>query len=627
MLDSLRKLGSSWLGKLMMAFLLVGLAGFGISGVITSIGSTTVARVGGEDISIRDFQRAYNAQLNAVAQQTGAMPTAEQAMAFGVPGAALSRLANNAALAEMAGKMGLGASDQQLGRMLREDPNFAGVLGQFDRANFQRALQANGFTEAEYLKSLKQSAQREQIVKAVFSDIGVPQTALDIVARYTDDKRVLRYFILDPNSVLPPDPPTDDELAAYLKEHQGQYRTTAKRTATFLVLSPQVLAKSVKVSEDEIAAEYERTKANYVAAPTRDVRQAVLKDDAQKQMFSDGQSAGKSFDDLVAEAGLEVTDLGKVTKAGIADTSLADAAFALDEGKFALVPGVTGMRAVTVSNVNPGGQKSLDEVHDQIAASLKAKKSRDEYADVLDQIEELRAALKPLDEIAKRYNLTPTELTITNTGGELQAISDIPATGRTKVATAVFAANQGELTPGIPLGSSLNVWFELNKVEPARDQSVDDARDALVKAITDEKVQTSLEDSAKSAVAQIASGGDIDTIALGLNADLKTSDPITRSGQPNNAKSDITQAVAAAAFDGSDGHVGYAPGANGTFVVFKVDEIVAADAVPAAQIKTALQQSVQDNLLSEFVSAVRDDVGVQVSQGVLNQVIGAGTGN
>ena len=42
----------------MGGFLLVGLAGFGITGVLTSIGTNTVARVGDRDISTLDFQRA-----------------------------------------------------------------------------------------------------------------------------------------------------------------------------------------------------------------------------------------------------------------------------------------------------------------------------------------------------------------------------------------------------------------------------------------------------------------------------------------------------------------------------------------------------------------------------------------
>ena len=81
---------------------------------------------------------------------------------------------------------------------------------------------------------------------------------------------------------------------------------------------------------------------------------------------------------------------------------LAAAAFSLEEGAFALIPAPLGMRAVSVAAINPGGQQSLDEARDAVAAALKLRKARDAYIDILDQIEELRAAFRPLGEIADR---------------------------------------------------------------------------------------------------------------------------------------------------------------------------------------------------------------------------------
>lgn len=623
MLDSLRKFASSWFGKLMLAFLLVGLAGFGISGVITNFGSSTVARVGNTDISTTDFQRAYNAEINQAAQRLGFVPTADQAMAFGIPGAALNRLANVTALSELADKMGLGASDERLGKMLREDPRFASALGEFDRTNFQRALQQNGFTEAEFLKTLKQQAQRDQIVQSAFADIAVPQAALDIVGHYTGDKRVLSYFVLDPNAALPPAEPTDGELAAYLNDHQGQYRTQATRTVEIVVLSPEELANNIDVSDAAIAAEYERTKATFTVAESREIQQVVLKDDAQQQAFEAGQADGKSFDELVGDAGLTAVNLGLQTKAGIADTELADAAFGLEQGGFTLVPGVTGMRAVTVSKIVPGGLKPLEEVRDQIAEKLKTEQARNQYVDTLDQIEELRAALQPMDGIASRFKLTPTELTITSRGEELRAISEIPAASRAKVAEAIFAADPDRLTPGVPLGSNLNVWFDLKKVEETRDQTVDEVRDALVEAVTNERIQAQLEEEAGNAVERIKSTGDIATAGINLNANVSTSEPINRGGAVADGSAVLNADVAKAAFDGPQGHVGYAAGPDGVFVVFKVDSVVPAEEPPTDQIKNALQNGISTDMVNNFVGAVRQDAGVRVSQGVLGQVIGA----
>src|SRR5690606_3484247 len=98
MLDSLRGFAKSVPGKIMGAFLLVGVAGFGINNVITDLGSSTVARVGSQEINSRDFLRAYQGQLNQVAQQIGRLPTNEEAINFGIPSMVLQEMAQEAAL-------------------------------------------------------------------------------------------------------------------------------------------------------------------------------------------------------------------------------------------------------------------------------------------------------------------------------------------------------------------------------------------------------------------------------------------------------------------------------------------------------------------------------------------------
>src|ERR687889_1717778 len=98
MLDGLRRLGRTLPGKILGIFLLIGLAGFGISNVLLNFGSQTVARVGGEDISVQEFSRAYDDDLNRWAQQLGQVPTPEMATALGIPSQTLFRLAADTAM-------------------------------------------------------------------------------------------------------------------------------------------------------------------------------------------------------------------------------------------------------------------------------------------------------------------------------------------------------------------------------------------------------------------------------------------------------------------------------------------------------------------------------------------------
>ncbi|MFN4212016.1 MAG: SurA N-terminal domain-containing protein, partial [Devosia sp.] len=208
MLDSLRVFAKSWPGKVMGAFLLVGVAGFGINNVITDLGTNTVARVGDEEINSREFLRAYQNQLNEVAQQLGSFPTAEEAVNLGIPSMVLQNLAQDAALNRLATGFGLGVSEQKLSDMLRADPSFHNALGTFTPENFNQVLQMSGLTEAEYFEDQSDAARRQQLILSLFGDTALPETASGLINRYVADQRTIDYFALGETNIETPAAPT-----------------------------------------------------------------------------------------------------------------------------------------------------------------------------------------------------------------------------------------------------------------------------------------------------------------------------------------------------------------------------------------------------------------------------------
>ncbi len=618
MLDSLRKLGSSIPGKILMAFLLVGLAGFGISGVLTSIGSNTIAKVGDQEITIRDFQRAYSNQLNAIAQSQGAVPTSEQAVAMGIPMSVLNSLAASAALDALGSRMGLGASDDQLATILRGTTAFAGVDGTFDRAIFQRALQSAGYTETEYLKVMREQINRQQIVSTTLSDVVLPETMLDIINRYSGDRRTISYYVLRPVNVTTPAEPTEEEMAAYLKDNQQSFRTAPTRTAKFMVLDIASLAKTISVSDDAVAAEYEKNKDSYAVAETRTIRQVILNDE-NKALFEKGLADGKSFDDMVAETGLSASELGTLSRDDITDQTLVDTAFTLAEGGYAIVPGVIGNRAIEVSKVNPAHTKSLDEVKDAITQSLTEKAAKNTFADVLDQIEELRAAFRPLDEIASRFGLDVTEVKLTSAGSELSAIPAIPAESDARVASTVFSTEMGTLAPSITLASNLSVWFDLENVEDARDQTLDEVRDTIKSTMLAARTDAILQAAADDDVTAIKGGMPFDLAATSRGTFAVPSEAFSRNGLAN---SEIDNSIASAAFDGPVDTIGAARNASGNYVVFSVASVTPPSSTPSQQAKDYVASGWRNDIYSAFVAGLRSDSGMRIAQNTLAQQIG-----
>ena len=209
MLDGLRRLGRTLPGKILGVFLLIGLAGFGISNVLLNFGSQTVARVGGEDITVQDFSRAYNDDLNRWAQQLGQVPTPEMATALGIPSQTLFRLAADKAMGQLTDQMGLGVSDEQLRKMIQSDPQFADILGRYDPEVLAEVLRQIGMTEAEYIELARRQARRQQLETGLFGDPLASDAAKELAGRYMGDKRTLDYFVLSSTNIPPIAEPTD----------------------------------------------------------------------------------------------------------------------------------------------------------------------------------------------------------------------------------------------------------------------------------------------------------------------------------------------------------------------------------------------------------------------------------
>lgn len=620
MLDNLRNFGRSWIAKILLGVLIIAVAGFGIPSVFLDLNANTVARVGDQNISVRDFDQVYRSQLNQFAAQTGMAPTAQQAVSYGLPNAAIARLANDASIEILARDLGLGASDQKLVELVRQDPSFASAMGLFDTGEFTNMLRNSGLTEAEYLNLQRRAASREQ-VGMIFNGAYVPQVALDIARSYDNDQRTIEYVELNPVLFEVTEEPSEEELTQFFEENQTRFRTVETRHVSLLPLTAEALAAGVEVTEEEIAAEYERTAGQNVSPERRTVHQLTLPDAETAQAFAEGIEAGASFASVVSQTGLqtEVTELGTFAQGEITDAAVAQAAFGLEENGYAVIEGTEGQRAIWVSAIQEEGQAPLEDVRGELEQALRLEKAQDLLLTVYDEIEEARAAFLPIEDVAERYGLEVHDIALTADGAALAEIETLPQGSTQTIVDAVFAASPDtRVTPAINLGSNRTMFFSVEEIEPARDQTLDEVRDEAIAAWQDLQTDLAMTRAAEDMVAAIDSGSDLFTIAAENGQTPQTSSPFTR----NTASAGLDPQVAQAAFQGGEGYAGYVPTQDGGMVVFQVTQVTPASAEASSQVAEAMENSFADLIFANFVDGLRQDLGVRINQEALNRVIG-----
>ena len=615
MLHFMRRFANSWAGKILGAALVVAMAAFGVPSIMATLDANIITHVGDEDITALDFQRLYQQNLNAFAQQTGQLPTNEQAIQFGIPTSVLNQLTTRAAINQFAIRNGIGVSDAKLAELVRNDSTFFGVLGSFDRSLYDQFLQQQGLTNEQYFEMQRKAARRQQVAIGLFAGSQISKTGLDLLNRYRNDLRTVEYFTLNSTGLPDIPTPTEQDLTAYLTEHQADYRTQETRTADVLVLNLDTLSAlpDYQPTEDEVRAEYDRVKDTLTRQEKRSIKQVSLPDAAAEKLFTDAQAAGTDFAAALAASGLTAVDIGNLSRAQVNDPALADAAFGLAAaGDFTIIPGIGGRRVVAVTAIEAGGTIAYEEARADIARRLAGDKARNAYADMQDQIEELRAALQPLKQIGERYKLPVTTVTLTAAGTELSAVPGLAEADRAKAAQAIFAGEISKFSPTVTYNANNNLWFDLSQIDAARDQTLDEVRDALTTAWTDAKTNDLLKTEVEEIMASLDGGKSFEEAATERGQFATVSAPMTRDGDNTPV---FNPSVATNIFSaGPDSH-GWAVNGDGDYLVYHVTDVTPPTTEPGKDVTDFLTNATRDGLYADLITGLTDEMWPQSARG------------
>src|SRR5919204_3900971 len=185
MLRGIRKASANWLGKAVMGavmgLLIVSFAIWGIGDIFRGFGRSSLAKIGRTEIGIEQFRQMYNDRLQQLGRQIGRPISPDQARALGFDQQLLGQLVAETALDERARQLGLGLSDAEVARRIREDPTFRGFTGQFDRGRFEAIIRSAGYTEARYAAEQRRVSLRRQLAETVTGEVPPLKTMTQVV--------------------------------------------------------------------------------------------------------------------------------------------------------------------------------------------------------------------------------------------------------------------------------------------------------------------------------------------------------------------------------------------------------------------------------------------------------------
>jgi len=626
MLDALRKGAGTWVAKLFIALLILSFGVWGVSGFLTGVGQNTVAKVGDTEVSIVDFDRTYRQDLNRLAQQFGRQLTPAEGAALGIPQQSLGQLVAEAAMDSTAKSLKLGVSDEQLAEIIQSDPAFRGANGQYDRNRLQAVLQQNGYTEDEFVVQRREVAERGQLAEGIAGSMKAPISYLEALAAYQSETRTADYLLVTPQFIGEIADPSEETLTAYFEENKADFRAPEYREINYVALTPEAVARPQDISDEFAREEYERRIDDFSQPERRRVRQLSFPTEEAADEAAAELAGGKSFEELMSARNLTSNDvaLGVMTRADFLDDAIGDAVFSLDAGATSgAVDGRFSTVIVNVEEVLPESVKPFEEVRETIVTELAREQAEREILDLLDEIEDAIAGGATLSEVSERFSLKLETPAAFDASGKGEDGSDIALPEAEDLLSATFESDVGIVNDVLQLGAQGFVWFDVTKVNPARDRALDEVRADVVAAWKQEELAKRLSDAAADLLAKAESGTPFIAMAADTGLEIKIASDLRR----NTPSGDFGREAVAAAFSGPVGTMAVEETADGQGrLVMKITGSNVpefnAEAPEVATLGTQVSQQIQDTLLGQFISDQENKIGVDINNAAVARVLG-----
>jgi len=636
MLRGIHKASSTWLGKAVMAgimgVLVISFAIWGIGDIFRGFGLNSVAKIGGTEISIEQFRQFYTERLQQLGRQLGRPITPDQARGLGLDRQLLGQLVAETTLDEQSKKLRLGLANTEIAKRITSDPNFRAPNGQFDRLRFEQIIRQAGYTEGRFVEEQRRVTLRRQITQSVSGDLIVPVTALSAINQFQNEKRNIEYLALGAAQAGNIPAPTPEVLGKYFDERKVLFRAPEYRKITLLSLTPADIAKADAVSDADAKSYYEQNRNSYGSPERRELRQIVFPNAEEAAVAYERITKGLTFADLAKERGLKDgdTNVGVMAKSDIIDPAVADAAFALKSGGVsAPVKGRFGVVLLQVGKIEPGQQKTYEEVASEIKLEIAQSRAKTEIGNLRDKIEDDRAAGSTLAETAKKLGLKTVAIEAIDRAGrgsDGKPIADLPK--MPDVVSAAFSSDVGVDTDALQLPSGGYLWYDVIGVTASRERTLDEVKDQVTARWRDDEIATRLQAKADDMVGKLKTGMALAQLASEAGLKVETAADLQRKKPAGFVPAKVVDAV----FKTPKGVAGSAEGdAQTQRFVYRVTEVIDpkldAAAPEAKQLSTTLQNSYADDIFGEYIARLENEYGVTINQSALNQVIGGGTAN
>ena len=608
---------------ILIGLLLVSLTIWGVSDAFKPQTRDAAAMVGKEKIPLQEFDRLFQRALSEENKKLPERITTKQAYARGLHNTVLTQMVTNRLIKLDADNLGLDVNQRDALKFVEGLNVFNNTItGKFDENKLLSQLYRidRNMSRKQFEEDVFDAIRQEQTISSILAGIATPTEFAREQYKFMTEQRKVKMLVLDRTAITLPDDPSDEDLKAYIAEHQNQYVAPEYRQTTILRLEPTDIAVDVEVSEEEIADQFDyKIKIGKLGSvETRSFSQIVVDTQETADAVTAALNAGTSLDDVLAQFNLDdnivYTD---ALASATSDPKTGELAFTMDENSAQTLEGSFGTwYTVYVTGITPAVIPSLDSERATIQEEIRAEKSNKIIYDMQKLIQDSLDSGLSLEEAGREHSVPVASYDYISRIGQnmdgVKLFSNSPtlSIGETDdILKEIFTNDigfEGDLFETADKGI---VAVRVDEIKPSAPREFADIKERALQAWRLEKSNDALEVLMTDIAERVQNGASLDDIALeiGTGANIREVD-MMRAVRTDG----LSPQLAARIFDSSKDNVFRGVAANG------LDRIVG-KIVDVTTNEDAIIDTVLDTLKERTAEQLNGDIQLAYRNAILKQ--------
>ncbi len=589
-------------------------------------GEGYVAIVDGEEIPRREYEQALRDHHERMRAMLGANFDSAMLDTFEVRNSVLERLIQQRLLHREAINNGFIVLDSQLVKTIRDIPAFQRD-NKFSKQQYEELLRSQGLNPVTFESRVRQELLLQQLLDGYSENAFAPKMVAERVQYLSEVQREISQSQITPEQFLSQVNPAEADIAAYYEKHKADFNLPERARIEYLVLSLDAVAKNETVSDEAINAYFaehqgefgqpEERKASHILisvppdAPD-DVKQAAR--DKAEGILEQVRQNPEKFAEITKEnsddpgSAAQGGDLGFFGR-GVMVKSFEDKIFSMQLDEISdIVETDFGFHVIKLTAIKEGKSPGLEEVREQIEKKLKIEMVGSVFGEIAEDFSNVVYEQGDnLQAAAEKF-----ELPIQTSDWVTRSATEPAILANEKLLSAIFSEdvilNQRN-TGAIEVKPDTFVSARILEHKPATAQSLMVVRDQIVEKLKKQMAEAIAVEEGKAKLARLQAGEDVDDVTW---SDAKQISYMQSQGLDH----ETLRAIFRAETNNLPVYTGTA-NPSGGFNLVRISKVIEPESTDTAKLDNftkQLQQMITQEEMSSYLAALRQRYEVKIKQ-------------